>query len=262
MPKIRVGDIDLYYEESGQGPALLLIHGLGSSCRDWEVQVPHFSTHFRVITCDVRGHGRSDKPRSKYSIPQFAADIAELLNALVVGPAHLVGISMGGMIAFQLAVSYPELVKSLVIVNSGPELVVHSLRDLLQVWQRKLIVRLLGMRKMGEVLSGRLFPKEEHAQIRKLFVERWAENDPRAYRNAMQALIGWSVADQISGIKCPTLVIAADGDYTPVEVKEAYVARMSNAGLAVIPDARHAVPVEQPELFNKVVMEFLRRIGE
>ena len=257
MPRIRIDDTELHYEDTGQGPLLLLIHGLGSSTRDWEKQVPYLSQRFRVITFDVRGHGRSDKPPGPYSIPLFAADTAELLKVLENGPAHVVGISMGGMIAFQLAVSAPELVKSLVIVNAGPEMIVRTLREQIQVFQRHLIVRILGMHKMGEVLSQRLFPQPEHAELRKAFVERWAKNDPRAYRHAMKAIVGWSVVDQLRYIRCATLVITSDEDYTPVSLKEAYVARMPNAELSVIRDARHAVPVERPEQFNQVLLAFL-----
>ena len=163
------------------------------------------------------------------------------------------------MIALQLAVSAPQCVRSLVIVNSGPELVVRSWRERLQIWQRKLILRILGMRKMGEVLSGRLFPKPEQAALRQGFTLRWAENDPRAYREAFQALIGWSVVEHLGEIRCPVLIIASDADYTPIAQKEAYLARMVQAELVVINDARHAVSVERPEAFNQAVLEFLAK---
>jgi pimeloyl-ACP methyl ester carboxylesterase len=153
MPLLNLDDIDLYYEITGDGEPLLFIHGLGSSCRDWEQQVRFFARRYKVIVFDVRGHGKSGKPPGPYSMPLFAMDTAKMLQALGVGPAHIVGISMGGMIAFQLAVSYPELVRSLVIVNSSPEFTVRTLKQRVQVWQRFLIVRLLGMRKMGKVLS-------------------------------------------------------------------------------------------------------------
>jgi len=210
-----------------------------------------------VVVFDVRGHGRSDKPPGPYSVPLFAQDAAALIRALEAAPAHVVGISMGGMIALQLAVDEPALVRSLVVVNSGPELVVRTFRERLMILQRFLIVRLLGMRKMGEVLSQRLFPRPDQAPLRQMFVERWAENDPRAYREAMRALVGWSVADRLGDIRCPTLVIASDQDYTPVSAKEAYVARMPNARLVVIPDAHHAVTVERPEEFNQALLDFL-----
>jgi pimeloyl-ACP methyl ester carboxylesterase len=257
MPKYRIRDIHLYYETTGQGQPLLLLHGLGSSTRDWEAQVPFFTKQYQVITLDVRGHGQSDKPPGPYTIPLFARDTAELLQSLNLAPAHVVGISMGGMIALQLVIDNPQLVKSLVIVNSGPELVPRTFKERLQIWQRLLIVRLLGMRKMGEVLSTRLFPKPEQEAIRQQFVERWAENDQRAYLDSLRALIGWSVTDHLPGIRCPVAVIAADADYTPVSAKETYVRKIPGATLQVIPDSRHATPIDQPELFNTAVMDFL-----
>ncbi len=261
MPRLQLKDISLYYEVAGEGDPVVFIHGLGSSTRDWEYQVPFFAQRFRVIVFDVRGHGRSDKPPGPYSVPMFAQDTAALIRALEAAPAHVVGISMGGMIAFQLAVDEPELVRSLVVVNSGPEVVARTLQERLQILQRFLIVRLLGMRKMGEVLSKRLFPNPDQAQLRKIFVERWAENDPRAYREAMRALVGWSVADRLSEIRCPTLVIASDQDYTPVSAKEAYVSRIPNARLVVIPNAHHAVTVERPEAFNQILLDFLTQLS-
>lgn len=261
MPILNLDDIDLYYEVVGEGAPLLFVHGLGSSSRDWEKQVGFFANRYQVITFDVRGHGKTSKPPGPYSIPLFAEDTAKMLKALKVGPAHVVGISLGGMIAFQLAISQPEVVKSLVIVNSGPAFVVRTLKEQMQVWQRFLIVRLLGMRKMGEVLSERLFPEAEQEELRGVFVERWAENDRRAYQEAMRAIVGWSVEDEIEGIRCSTLVIASEEDYTPVAEKKAYVERMARAELVVIEDARHALPAERPEKFNAVLEAFLVEQG-
>lgn len=259
MPRRQIRGAELHYESQGHGPPLLFIHGLGSSTWDWEAQLAYFSPRFHVVAFDVRGHGRSDKPPGSYSILGFAADTAELIRLLCLGPTHVVGLSMGGMIAFQLAVSAPELVQSLVIVNSGPEFILRTLRARLQIVQRKLIVRLLGMRQMGKVLGKRLFPKPEQAELRQLFIDRWAENDPRAYLDALRALIGWTVADHLDAIHCPTLVITSDQDYTPIAVKETYVARMPQAELAIIRDARHMLPLERPDAFNQVLMEFLSK---
>lgn len=258
MPQIHVNNINLYYEINGNGQPLLFIHGLGSSTRDWELQVAEFSKTFKVVTFDLRGHGQSDKPRGPYTMQMFASDTAELLKALGIESAYVVGLSLGGGVAFQLAIDSPALVKKLVIVNSAPELVIRTFQDRLMVWQRFAIVKLLGMRKMGEVLSKRLFPKPEHAELRATFVERWAENDSRAYQDAMRAMIGWSVMDKLGSIQCPTLILTADQDYTPVALKEAYTKLISGAQLVVIPDSRHATPVEQPQKFNEALMNFLK----
>ena len=257
MPKIKSNNINLYYEVNGKGQPLLFIHGLGSSSQDWELQVNEFSKTYQVITFDLRGHGRSDKPAGPYSLAMFAADTAGLLKSLDVKSAHVVGLSLGGGIAFQLAIDFPALVKTMVIVNSAPEMVVRTFKDRVRVWQRFAIVRLLGMRKMGEVLSKRLFPKNEHETLRELFVESWAKNDSRAYQAAMRAMVGWSVTDKLGSIKCPALIITADQDYTSVALKEEYTKLLPNAQLVVIPDAHHATPVEQPDLFNTVLMDFI-----
>lgn len=257
MPKLPANGIDLYYERTGEGQPILFIHGLGSSSRDWEMQIPFFSKQYQVVSFDLRGHGQSQKPPGPYSMSLFAKDTAELIKSLGIAPVHIVGISLGGMIAFQLAVDNPELIRCLVIVNAGPEVVVRTMKDRWNVFMRFATVRLLGMRTMGEVLSKRLFPKDEQADIRKLFVERWAENDPPAYSDTMRAIVGWSVTGQIHTIKLPTLVIAADEDYTHVSAKEAFVSRMPQAKLVVISDSRHATPVDSPVKFNEVVDSFL-----
>ena len=112
----------LHYEEYGHGAPLILIHGLGSSCLDWELQVPVLSQHYRLVVVDVRGHGRSDKPRERYSIAGFTADLMALIEHLHLPPAHVVGLSMGGMICQQLGVRYPDKVLSLGLCDTASEM--------------------------------------------------------------------------------------------------------------------------------------------
>jgi 3-oxoadipate enol-lactonase len=259
MPTIQSNNINVHFEVNGTGQPLLFIHGLGSSARDWELQVQEFSKNYQVITFDLRGHGQSDKPAGPYSMSIFASDTAGLLKALKVGSTHVVGLSLGGAVAFQLAIDFPALVKTMTIVNSAPEMIIRTFKDQVGIWQRFVIVQLFGMRRMGEVLSKRLFPKAEHASFRPTFVERWAENDTRAYQEAMRAMVGWSVTNKLGSIKCPSLIISADQDYTPVALKEEYTKLIPNAQLIVIPDAHHATPIEQPEKFNAAVADFLAK---
>ena len=257
MPTLRSNGIDLTYETAGQGEPLLLLHGLGSRSEDWQLQVPAFAERYRVVTADMRGHGRTSKPAGPYSVPMMAADVLGLLDGLGITAAHVVGLSMGGMIAFQMAVDRPERVRSLVIVNSGPELVARTVSERLRVGQRLALARLFKPARTAQFLGPRLFPKAEQAELREMFIAQWAQNDPRAYRAAMRALVGWSVLDRVGGLRCPTLSICGDRDYTPPSYKEGYTALIPGARLVVIEDSGHATPIDQAERFNACVLGFL-----
>ena len=257
MPMLAANQISLYYEVSGTGQPVVLIHGLGSSTRDWEAQVPELSQTYQVITFDLRGHGRSDKPAGPYQISEFAADLAGLLKALGIPSAHIAGVSLGGTVAFQFALDYPALVRSLILVNTGPAMGLAPEQAEAEVARRAGIVQQLGMRAMGQALAPNLLPKPEQAALRETFIERWAENDPSAYIAATRSMLGWDVTARLGEITRPVLVIGSDQDYGPVSAKEAYRALMPNARLAVIPDAHHGVPFERPEAFNPVPGEFL-----
>ena len=257
MSSILVNGIEVEYQIFGEGEPLLLVHGLGSCGKDWELQTSVFSDRYQVIVYDVRGHGMSEKPRGPYSVPLFAKDCAALLQSLGIEQVHVVGISMGAMIALQLSIDFPHLVRSLVVVNIGAELIIRSFKDFYQFWQRLLIIRLVGMRRLGKVLSKRLFPKPEQENLRKLFVERCAQNDSRAYRDTLKGLVGWSVTDTLHQISCPTLIVAAEYDYTPLHEKQIFLEQIPNVQLAVMENAHHGAPMEKPEEFNQLLASFL-----
>ncbi|WP_165667093.1 alpha/beta fold hydrolase [Metapseudomonas otitidis] len=250
----------LHYEIHGQGTPVLLVHGLGSSILDWEYQLPALSARHQVVLMDVRGHGLSDKPRERYSIAGFAADAAALIEHLGLAAVHLVGISMGGMIGFQLGVDRPELLRSLTIVNSAPEVKPRSPREYLEVAKRWTLSRLLGLDTIAKALGRLLFPLPEQAELRAKVEERWPRNDKRAYLAALDAIIGWGVRERLARITCPTLVVTADRDYTPVAQKEAYVRELPDARLVVIEQSRHATPLDQPQRFNTTLLDFLNQV--
>ncbi len=262
MPFITANNIRLFYEERGTGDPVLLLHGLGSSVRDWENQLDQIGHRYRVIAVDLRGHGRSDKPPGPYSVTQFVDDVVAMLHSLAAVPVHVAGLSMGGMIAFQLAVNHPEMLKTLIVVNSGPALILHTLKLKLEFKRREWTVRLLGMRKMGQILADKLLPEPHQRHLHDEFVRRWAQNDRQAYLASLRAIIGWSVADRIHNIKCPALIVSADEDYTPVSMKQAYAAHMSDAAVAVIDQSRHMTPIDQADAFNRTVEAFLSAHSE
>jgi pimeloyl-ACP methyl ester carboxylesterase len=257
MSYFKHGACQLHYTDHGQGEPVLLVHGLGSSVADWEMQLPALTAHYRVVAIDLRGHGRSDKPREAYSIEGFAADLLALLEHLGLDKVHLVGISMGGMIGLQFAVDHPERLHSLCIVNSSPEVKVQSLQIRMEIGKRWLFSRLLSMQQLGKVLGRRLFPRADQAELREKIETRWQQNDKRAYLSSLDAIIGWGVRERLSAISCPTLVVAADQDYTPVAQKQDWCAEIAGARLVVVEDSRHASPLDQPQRFNEILLDFL-----
>lgn len=261
MPMIQLEDVSLYYEEHGKGPPLLLLHGLGSSGQDWEYVVPRIAAHHRVIVPDIRGHGRSDKPTGPYGIPLFAQDIAAFCDRLGISAVHVVGVSMGGMLAFELVVRRPDLVRSMVVINSGPDMVPRTLSFRFALAMRILLLRLFGPAGLARIIAGKLFPKPEQAKLRRQIEERLAQNDKDVYLRATRGLIGWTVRDRLSEIACPVLVLASDRDYTPIHIKEAYATLIKNAHLEVLKDSGHAAPAENPDLVVDAIERFLKRPG-
>ena len=265
MPSLQLNQIGLYYESCGQGDPLLFIHGLGSSSRDWENQVPHFTERFRVVTPDLRGHGKSDKPAGPYSNRLFARDIAEFIKSLNIAPAHVVGLSLGGFIACQLASDHGDLVRTLIVVNSVPGLPRETFKDRLRISStlllRRVIVQLFGMRGLALFLGKKLFPRAEQKALRRTFIERWAENDKQAYLASLASVSEWSLDHRLDSIRCPTCLISGEHDIFPLALKESYASKLPDARLVVIPNSGHFTPVDEPERFNQAVMEFLLAQG-
>jgi pimeloyl-ACP methyl ester carboxylesterase len=122
-----------------------------------------------------------------------------------------------------------------------------------------LLLRLFGPAGLARVVAGKLFPKPEHADLRRQIEQRLGQNDKDVYLRATRGLIGWTVLDRVSEIACPVLVLASDRDYTPVSAKEAYVAQLPNARLEVLKDSGHAAPAENPDQVLGAIERFLQR---
>mgnify|MGYP003694486091 CR=1 FL=1 len=166
MSFARLKDLNLHYLQHGQGDPILLLHGLGSSSYDWEFQVPAFSKHFRVIAPCLRGFGDSDKPPGPYSIDLFAKDMIALLDHLGIERCHVMGFSMGGAIAFQMAIDQPQRLSSLIVVNSQPSFELDHWRAHLMVITRIGMASVLGLERMTRYVAKRLFPRPDQAALR------------------------------------------------------------------------------------------------
>lgn len=264
MGVVRLGGARLYYQTagptagpaSGEAPALVLIHGLGSSGADWEDQVPVFSKYFRVIVPDLRGHGASAR-RGAYSVEQFAADTWQLLDRLSVEAPALLGHSMGGAVAMQMTLDRPGRVTKLVLANTLPNFRPQTLAQRWMLWSRLLLMGWLGPRGLAEVMTEKMYPRPDQAALRRKVAKRGARNDRNAYLGSIRALTGWSVADRLAELKLPVLVLAAELDFLPRAETDRFVAALPDARLVLFPGTGHGLPLEEPAAFNRAVLEFL-----
>ncbi|HEY5947489.1 MAG TPA: alpha/beta fold hydrolase [Kofleriaceae bacterium] len=258
MPSLRTADAELHYEERGQGDPVVLLHGLGSSTEDWEPQIAALAPRYRVIAIDMRGSGRSrdlTHPGGPFSIATFAADTVAVIDHLGAAPAHIVGLSMGGMVAFQLAVDHARVVRTMTIINSGPALVPRGWQEHAMIATRLALAATWGPKGMAKLLAPKLFP--DNAQLRRTFRERMARNDRQAYAATQRAAVGFDVVARIGTIEAPALIVASDHDYTPVARKQGYARLMRNARVVVVPDSRHALPIEDPRKLQPILDAFL-----
>lgn len=257
MGVCRVNGLRLYFHSAGQGEPLLLLHGLGSSSRDWENQIPEFAKHYRVIAPDFRGFGGSARA-GDYSVEHFAADVWGLLARLGISRFHLLGYSMGGAVALQMALDRPERVRKLVLSNCLPSFRPDTWGKRLLLWSRLLLMSLFGPRRLSQSVAQKLFPHPDQAALRAKVARRNARNDKGVYLQTIRALVRWSVRERLGELKHPVLLLAAQHDYFSRPDLDDFVTALPDARLTVFPGTRHGLPLEAPRDYNRAVLEFLR----
>lgn len=259
MPTIEVNSTRLYYECTGAGPALLLIHGLGSSGDDWAFQREAFANRHRLILPDLRGSGRSAKPAGPYSMALFAADLWALLDALGIESVDVLGFSLGGAVAQEMALMHPQRVHRLVLCNALANYRMDTWRKWAEASIQLALVHLLGPRNTARLIARRMFPQPDQADKRRRVIEVIGANPRHAYLASIHAIIGWSALDRLSVLHCPVLIIAAEHDYTPLHDKRREAAAFACAQFVVIAGSRHGTPFDATERFNACVLGFLQR---
>ncbi len=256
---VTVNGLRLNYELDGQGPPVLLLHPVGLDLTWWEPQVEALRSEFQVLRMDFRGHGKSQIAPPPYTLADFAADTHALLGALRIGPAHVIGLSLGGMVAQVLALEYPRNVRSLVLSNTLCTLPAEARQ---------------AMRARGESAE-----KGGMAAVVQPTIERWftpgfldsplvarcrqhlLAHDVAAWAATWRALADLDTLPRLGEIHVPVLVMTGDADVsTPIAAAQVIANAISGAVLKVMAGAPHMAPYERPELFNPVVLEFLRSI--
>jgi pimeloyl-ACP methyl ester carboxylesterase len=251
----------MFYEDpnpSGK-PAVVLLHGLGTDSTSWGFQVPALlSKGVRPIILDIPGFGKSSHTKGNWSIRGVAAEITHMLESELPAPVQLVGISMGGAIAIQIALDFPDCIERLVLVNTFAALRPRRLKDLSYLVIRFVRANLLGIQAQAEMVATRIFPEPDQEPLRKILIESILQSDPAVYRAAMRSLGMFDVKKRLAEIRIPTLVVTGALDNTvPPVVQAELAAKIPGSKQVFIPGGRHAVIADHPELFNQVLLEFL-----
>ncbi len=254
--------IKLRYEVEGEGPDVVLIHGLGQRLEDWTLQKEALIKNgFRVLSYDLRGHGESAWRGEEVNIDTYADDLNQLFQELSIEKAHLVGLSMGGAIAQAFYRAFSEKVESLVLAATFsyfPEPVKQaSLESRLPYLDQG------KMEELAEFIARRSFTEKAPVQLIENTKKVIAANDPTAYRASMIASVNADSRDILAKISLPVLIIVGEGDLTtPVEYSRYLHQHIEASQLVIIPEARHICTQERPEPFNQALLAFLHKVEE
>lgn len=264
MPFTDAPGFRMHYEIYGDGAPFLLVSGLGSDLTEWLHQLPTFSARYRVIAFDNRGAGESGTPPGPYTTPQMADDAAALLEDLGIEKAHLLGVSLGGMIAQQIALRHPEAVSRLVLVCTAPggALSVRPSPDALAAFARDPSGDLEPqIRRTLPYLYTERYRRERPEEV-EAFVRRRLAGPAAVAGTAAQmaAAIGHDAGERLTEIAVPTLVIAGTADrLVPPENSRRIAGRIPGSRLLLLPGAPHRLFAENAEAFNRAVLSFLDR---
>lgn len=270
---IDAGDgLTLHVERDGGGSPLLLLHGFTGSGATWDTLRAALRGHFEIITVDLPGHGRSSVPRdvARYALARTADDLARVLDALGIGRASVLGYSMGGRTALQLALAHPERVRALVLESASPGLVdpaeraerVASDDALAASIERDGIEAFVDRwERLPLWASQSALPADVRARLRAERSSQRADGLARSLRGA-GAGSAPPVIDRLRALTVPTLLIAGALDARYIALGRAMRERLPDARFAVVPDAGHAVHLERPEALAALVQGFLSSLPE
>jgi 3-oxoadipate enol-lactonase len=261
VPTIDVNRQTLYYEVHGEGEPLLCVMGLSADTVAWALQVPAFSARHRTVIFDNRDVGRSSLARSQYEIADMAADTLALADALELDSFHLVGVSMGGAIAQEIALTAPERVRTLTLAVTfaagGP-----WSRKLSEVWASRL-QKISREEHIDELLllnfSESFFEDSRQvAWVRNMMLANEHPQPPEAFVRQLVACSNHDARERLRSLDLPTHVIGSEYDIlVPVWKARELAELIPGARLTVMPAAPHGANVEHAEAFNRTVLDFI-----
>lgn len=262
----RANGQELYFEVHGEGPPLILVMGIGYDSSLWTLaQVPALSRTFRVVVFDNRDAGRSSKATGAYAVADMADDVAGLMDALDLQRAHVLGLSMGGLIAQELALRHAGRLDRLVLSGCGAA-PARAAFDPIRTWSWVKANDGTGavfVCQQFTWLFSTAFLRDEEAVRRTVALLSRNPNPvgPEAYDRQARAYLSHDALDRLGGIEAPTLVVVGEQDLlTPPWVCEEVARRIPGARFEIIrgSGSSHVVPIERPDDFNELVTSFLR----
>lgn len=259
--QVTVHGIDTHYglDDRSGGPTLTFVHQLGGDLTVWDQLAGHFRHRYSVLRYDVRGHGASAVAREPFGFAPLAADLNALLDATGSRNTHLVGMSMGGMIAQQFALDYPSRVLSLTLCDTAS----RTPREAHDMWnQRAALVRSAGTAALASATLERWFTpdfRRAHRDTVEKICDVLLRTASEGYAMACEALRDFDAHERLAELRLPTLVVAGRYDSgTPVALSEALAAAIAGAQFEIL-DAAHLAPVEEPHRFAARLETFLRQ---
>ena len=267
MPRAKIGDTELYYEVHGEGEPLVLIPGFSTGLWIWFKQVPRLAEHFRVISFDPRGIARSEGGDDFVPMRELAGDVKELLLTLDIKRAHIVGASFGGFVAQEFALCFPEMTDSLVLCCTsfgGAGHLPPSAETLAAIASTKGLNTAERVRQNLLLAFSPEYVASEPAEVEQVIKLREASFVPEhVYLHQLQAAVAFDAASRIGEISAPTLVLTGDADIiVPMQNSLNLAARIPGAQLRVVHNGSHTFFIEQPEEFNRAVIEFISQAKE
>ena len=259
MPKINVNDIEIYYEIYGEGFPLIMTTGLAGDSNWWSLEeIKGYSRHFKVVIFDNRGAGRTDKPKEKYSIKQFAIDVLGLMDALKIEKAHILGTSMGGMIAQEIAINHPERVAKLVLCSThcGGLRKINPSQEVLDMMtspNQDLIDGIISLCFTTKIV-------QKNPELILNFKKRISKTriPPKSYMLQLRSIDSFDTYSKLKKIVAPTLILHGKDDLLiPVANAEILAKEIPNAKIKILEQEGHWIFLPNWEKVMKIIIKFL-----
>lgn len=263
MSVVRANGVEIHYAVSGHGPWVTLSHALGADLSLWDAQVDALSREFTVLRYDTRGHGGSSALAGSYAFSDLVQDVLSLWDALGIQRSHFIGLSMGGMVGQQLALSDPARLGKLVLCSTTGSFAANR-EGIARLWEQRIAdVTAGGMEAIAEATLARWYTEPFRCAETELMARQRAmigRTSLAGYAGCGRMVADFDLLSQLGRITSSTLVMVGEDDAgTPPAVAAELARAIPGARLEVFPQASHCLNVEQAQLFNLMVSAFISR---